>query len=100
MGKCSTVGENRGVREGIEWRDRIQVPWRARLRRGRRGRSGGRVLPGPTLVEVVVGDGLGVGGIEIWGLVEVVWSGTQADLFCFGTAEIEVEAVWGGPRAG
>ena len=66
----------------------------------RRGRSGGRVLPGPTLVEVVVGDGLGVGGIELWGLVEVVWSGTQGDLLCFGIAETEVEAVWGGPRAG
>ena len=28
----------------------------------------------------MVGDGLGVGGIKVGGLVEVVWGGTQGDL--------------------
>lgn len=54
-------------------------------------------LPGTTLVEIVVGDGGGVGGIEVGGLVEVVWGGTQGALFSFGTTEIEVEFGLGWP---
>ena len=85
------------MREGIGLERRDWGPSGARLRRGR---SGGRVLPGPALVEVVVGHGLGVGGIELWGLVEGVWNGTQRGLFCFGTAEIEVECCLGWPTGG
>ncbi len=98
------VGEKRGETGG-GGRDRAEE----RGFRGYGGRTSGKTgrVRGLTrsgsdraLVEVVVGDGLGVGGIELWGLVEGAWSGTQGDLFRFRTAEIEVEAVWGGPRAG
>lgn len=39
------------------------------------------------LVEVVVGNGLGPGGIELWGLIEVVRGRFLGDLFCFPAAE-------------
>lgn len=68
------------------------------MRRGGRGFSAlsdapaaglvqtGRRLPLPALIEVVLRNGLGVGGIEIGGLIEVVGEGILGDLFCLPTA--------------
>ena len=60
---------------------------------GRGGRAGGgtgglRRSAGAGLVEVVVGDGVGLSGIEVGTLVEVVGEGFLGDLFSFPTAEI------------
>jgi len=46
-------------------------------------------LPGPGLVEVVFGSGLRLGGIELSGLIEVIWRGSPGDLFRVGATEIE-----------
>ena len=46
-------------------------------------------LPGPGLVEVVFGSGLRLGGIELSGLIEVIWRGPPGDLFRVGATEIE-----------
>ena len=63
---------------------------RARLGRGPREAwvCPGR-LPDPGLVEVVVRDGLGVGGVELGGLVEVVGEGFSSGRFGFEAGEIE-----------
>ena len=55
------------------------------------GAGQGWDLPGPGLVEVVVrGDGLGLGGIERRGLIEVAWEVLPGKVFGFGAAEIEL----------
>ena len=51
------------------------------------GRSGLGVLLVPALVEVVVGNGLGLGGIELGCLIEVVWGRPLGGLFAFGATE-------------
>ncbi|MFH1766338.1 MAG: hypothetical protein ABIF09_19315, partial [Gemmatimonadota bacterium] len=56
------------------------------------GRAGaGKRSGAPALVEVIVGNGLRVGGIELWGLVEVVGEPFLGDLFLFPNAEFHGE---------
>ncbi len=60
------------------------------------GRAPGRAegsqgLPGPALIEVVLRNGLGAGGVKVWGLIEVVGERRLGDLFGFATAEADVE---------
>lgn len=52
------LGRGSGLREGVFPR------WRKRLRRCRSDAGLEWELPGPALVEVVAGDGVGLGGIE------------------------------------
>ena len=63
MGRNGGCGRGSGLREGLGGL------WRARLRQGRPGLG---VLLVPALIEVVFGNGLGFGGIELGCLVEVV----------------------------
>jgi hypothetical protein len=56
------------------------------------------LLPVPALVEVVLGHGLKLGGIELGGLNEAVRGETRCELFGVGTTEIEEELRLGGGR--
>lgn len=68
---------------GAESRVRRLRTWgfRARLRRGREPEGSGV----PSLIEVVFRNGLGVGGIELGGLIGVVGEGFVGDLVVFPT---------------
>ena len=48
-------------------------------------------LPVPALVEVVLGRGLSLRGIEVGGLIEAVRNETRCELFGAGTTEIKEE---------
>ena len=64
------------------------------FRAGGRAFGGGRLgweLAASGLVEVVVRGGFRLGGIELWGLIEVAWEGFLSDLFCFDNTEAHVE---------
>ena len=54
----------------------------------------------PALIEVVVRNGLGVGGIEPGGLVEVVEEESLGDLVVFPTVEPHIEFGLGWSRGG
>ena len=57
-------------------------------------------LPVPALVEVVLGHGLRLGGIEVGGLIEAVRGETRCELFGVGTTEIEEELSLGRAAGG
>ena len=61
------------------------------------GAEGTQGLRAPALIVVVLGNGLGIGGIEVGTLVEVVGEGFLGGLFWFSTAEIHSEVGVGWP---
>jgi len=61
------------------------------------GAEGTQGLRAPALIVVVLGKGLGLCGIEVGTLVEVVGEGFLGGLFWFATAEIHSEVGVGWP---
>lgn len=99
----SGVGRGRESPESVEGgRERAREGrlrlGKARLRRAL-GRGVGRKLPVPGLVEVVVRNGLRLGGIKLRGLVEVVRGWAVSGLFHFWSPEVSHRSLAPAPPA-
>ena len=64
------------------------------------GAEGLKRFRAPALIEVVFWKGLGLGGIELGRLVEVVGEGFLGDLFCFRAHRPDIEFGLGRPPGG